>query len=68
MTYTPQWKPIPPEHPHGEYRVLFDGGTEGQAVLNMRGWIITQDSALRAPESGIVAYKPMEKTGKWVKK
>lgn len=68
MTYTPQWKTIPPDHPHGDYRVLFDGGSEGIATLNQRGWVITSDSAFRSKDSGIVAYKPLEKTGKWVKK
>ncbi len=68
MTYIPQWKPIPPELPYGDYRVLFDGGTEGVATLNQRGWVITQDSAFRSKESGVVAYKHLEKIGKWVKK
>lgn len=67
MTYVPQWKPIPPELAPGEYRVLFDGGSEGQATLGMRGWVITVDSVFRK-DGAIVAYKNMEKTGKWVKK
>lgn len=57
MTTPQHWLPITPDLPLGDYEVMFEGGLTGRASKIKVGWIITQDSAHRPPEAGVVAYK-----------
>lgn len=57
MTSQDRYLPLAPDIPMGEYEVLFDGGTTGKARKTKTSWMITEDSAQRPVESGVVGYK-----------
>lgn len=64
MTTPQQWLPIPPDLKLGQYRVLFQGGTEGIAALTHNGWSLIEESAHRPKDAPIVAFKHLGKTAK----